>query len=78
MTSFLGLLFLRHLFLGLFWLDLYVGHHLLLIAARHLLLLWLDVDGVVFLPVEASSVHRLGRLQSLLLDEFLQKGTVKT
>lgn len=75
--SFFGLLLLRHVLLGLFWLDLDIGHHLLLIAG-HLLLLWLDVDRVVFLPVEAAaSIQRLSRLQSLLLDEFLWKGIMR-
>ena len=69
--SFFGLLLLRSGFLGLLGLDLDVGHHLLLIDRHHLLLLWLDVDRVVFLPVEAASIHGLSRLESLLLDEFL-------
>jgi len=51
-------------------LDLYVGHHLLLIARHLLLLLWLYVHDILVLPVEASSVLWLGGLEALLLDEF--------
>jgi len=54
-------------------LDLYVGHHLLLIARHLLLLLWLYVHDILVLPVEASSVLWLGGLEALLLDEFLRK-----
>ena len=70
-------LLLRHLFFLLhFGLDINVCHHLsLLISAWHLLLLLLmHVDGcTVFLPVQATSFHRLSSLETFLLDEFLHK-----